>query len=181
MAHEREVFPVLVDASGVGQALTEIKAGDAPGTKSGLLGFAFRDSAGNVVLPMLNAEGKLPVTMEGAGVPKFGTSDGVVAGSLTPVMVAEVALTVNKTYSKVMAKLSCFREAIVSLVQIDDATETVIGHGIVGPGQYDTHIDLGAAEIVAGATGTQKFELRAYNLQKASDFMGHVSALEFAT
>lgn len=181
MAHLRETFPVLEDlASGEGRVLHEALQGTTAAGKSGLIGISFKDASGNLVLPQLTSEGKLPVDFAGAGVPKAASSDGEVAGSLTDTTVAEISLTANKTYGKLLAKGSCFKEAVYYLVQLDDVTETIIGHGLVGAGDYNTVIDLGAQEIVAGATGTQKLILKAKNIGKVSDFMGHVSCLELA-
>ena len=180
MAHVRESFPMLEDANQEGVAVRAIQAGDSTASKNGLLGFSFKDSSGNAVLPQLTPEGKIAVDMEGAGVSKSATSDGEVAGSLTLTDVCEVALNVSKTYGKVSANVSCFKEAMFYLVQLNDVTETIIGHALVGPGQYTAEINLGQTEFVSGASGTQKLILKAKNLNKASDFMGNVACLEFA-
>lgn len=180
MAHVRESFPVLEGASQEGLALRAVQVGDSTASKNGLLGFSFKDSSGNAVLPTLTTEGKVPVDLAGAGVPKQASASAEVAGSLTEVTVAEVSLTTSKTYGSVMANCSCFKEAIFYLYQLDDVTETLISAAIVGPGQYSFHIDLGKAEYVAGGSGTQKFILKAKNLQKESDFLGDVSCLELA-
>lgn len=181
MGHLRETFPVLENlATGEGEVLNTADAGATAAGKHGLIGFSFKDSSGNLILPMLTPEGKIAVDLEGAGVAKKASSLGEIAGSLTLTTIAEISLTASKTYGKILAKGSCFKEAIYYLIQVDDVTETIIGHGIVGAGDYNTLIDLGIAEIATGATGTQKLILKAKNLTKVSDFLGHVSCLEFA-
>lgn len=180
MAHVRESFPVLENGTQEGVALRSIQQGESVASKNGLLGFAFKDSSGNAIAPQLTPEGKIAVDMEGAGVSKSATSDGEVAGSLTLTTVCEVALTISKTYGKVSANISCFKEAIFYLIQLDDATETIIGHGIVGAGQYSFAINLGQKEFATGSTGTQKLILKAKNLAKESDFLGDLACLEFA-
>jgi hypothetical protein len=180
MAHEREAFPILENASQQGVVASSSQNGDASAGKIGLTSWVFKDSAGNLVHPTLTTEGKIQVTSEGAGVPKSASSDGEIPGSLTETLICEVALTPSKTHGKIHANLSCFKEAIAYLVQQDDATETIIGHIILGPGQYSFHLDLKTKEFVSGATGTQKLILRAKNLAKASDFLGDISCLEFA-
>lgn len=181
MSDLREVFPVLVDeTTDEGKALTAAEAGDAAAAKVGAVMFAYKDSDGNVVLPTLTPEGKVPVDLEGAGVSKAGSSNGPVAGSLTVVTVAEVSLTANKTHGKIKATGSCFREAIFDLIQLDNLTETIIGSFLIGPGQFSFTWEGGSKEIVSGGTGTQKLILKAKNLQKESDFRGDVSCLEFA-
>jgi hypothetical protein len=129
---------------------------------------------------MLTSEGKIQVTSEGAGVPRSGTSNGEVSGSLTLVDVADVALSLNKTHGRIKANGACFKEAIFYLVQVNDTNETILGSFIVGPGQYSFELSLGETEFVSGSAGTQKLVLRAKNLQKESDFLGSVSCLEFA-
>lgn len=181
MSHLRETFPVLENlSSGEGEVLHSAIAGQTAAGKTGLSAFAFKDSAGNFVHPQLTPEGKIAVDLEGAGVAKKASSAGEITGSLSLTTIAEISLTASKTYGRIKAQGSCFKEAIYYLVQVDDATETIIGHGIVGAGDYNCEIDMGIAEIVAGASGTQKLILKAKNLVKTSDFLGHVSCLEFA-
>lgn len=179
MAHNRESFPILEDVNQVGVALSKSENGDASSGKVGATVWAFKDSSGNLVHPQLNSEGALVVSSEGAGTPKSATSDGEVPGSLTLVTVCEVSLTANKQQGKIHANGACFKEAIFYLIQLDDATETIISSFIVGPGQYSFHADLKSTELVSGSTGTQKLILKAKNLVKASDFLGDISLLEF--
>lgn len=181
MSDLREVFPVLVDEiTDEGKALTAAVAGDAAAAKVGSVGFAFKTHDGKVVLPTLTSEGKISVDMDGAGVPVSQSSEGPIAGSLTTATVCEIALVANKTYAKIKATGSCFRETIFDIVFQNDATETIIGSLLVGPGKFTEMWDGGATEIQAGAAGTQKLILKAKNLQKASDFRGNISALELA-
>lgn len=181
MAHIRESFPVLEDATTkVAEALHKSQNGDASAGKVGLTSWVFKDSSGNLVHPTLTSEGKLPVTSEGSGIPKSATSDGEVTGALTLTTICEVSLTASKTHGKIHANGSCFKETIFYLIQLDDAAEEIISSFIVGPGQYSYHADLKSREILSGATGTQKLILKAKNLNKESDFLGDISCLEFA-
>lgn len=182
MSHLRETFPVLENlATGEGEVLNTANAGETAVGKHGLSAFTFKDSLGNYVHPQLTSEGKVPVDFEGAGISKKASSNGEVVGSLTLTTIAEISLTPGSTNGKISAKGSCFKEAIFYLIQVNDVTETIIGHGIVGAGDYNTLIDIGIGEVVAGATGTQKLILKAKNLTKTSDFLGHVSCLEFVS
>lgn len=179
MSDLREVFPVLVDqVTDEGKALTAAAAGDAAAGKTGLVGFGFKDSSGNLVLPQLTSGGNLPIQVDDGGLNKSASSNGVVAGSLTVVTVAELTLVADKVYKAIKATGSCFREAIYDLVQLDDVTETIIGSFIVGPGQFSFNWIGQSKEITAGSTGTQKLILKAKNLQKASDFRGDISCIE---
>ncbi len=181
MAHVRESFPVLEDAiTKEGVALHSSQNGDASAGKVGLTAWTFKDSTGNLVHPTLTTEGKIQVTSEGAGIPKGATSNGEVVGALTLTNICEVALTTSKTMGRITVSGSCFREAIFYLIQVNDTTETIIHAFIVGAGAYSHTASKGEYEIVSGSTGTQKLILKAKNLNKASDFLGSFSALEFA-
>lgn len=181
MSHLRETFPILENfATGEGEVAHLAKAGEAVANKNSISAFSFKTHDGNFVHPTLTPEGKIQVDLEGAGIAKTASSEGEIAGSLTLTTIAEISLTASKTYGRINAQLSCFKEAIAYLVQVDDVTETIIGHAMVGAGAYNGKIEIGIGEIVTGATGTQKLVLKAKNLVKTSDFLGHVSCLEFA-
>lgn len=182
MSHLRETFPILENfTTSEGEVAHLAKAGEAVANKNGLSAFAFKTHDGNFVHPTLTPEGKVPVDFEGAGISKKASSEGEITGALTLTTIAEIDLTADKTYGKIKAQGSCFKEAIFYLIQQNDATEKIIGHGVVGAGDYNCEIDMGSGEVVAGATGTQKLILKAKNLVKTSDFLGHVVCLEFAT
>lgn len=183
MSDIRASFPVLEDAvSGAGVALTKSQQGDAGASKVGATAFAFRDSAGNLILPQLTSEGKLPVDLAGAGVPFSNAAQAPVAGSLTYSVVAELDLTASKTYGRISYRGSCRRAAEFVLVQIDDTTETVLDSMVLDAGQYNDNVNLGETEFTTGATGTQKLELRAKNFANPlSDFRGSLACLEFAS
>lgn len=181
MAHVRESFPILEDAlTKEGVAPHSSQNGDASAGKVGITSWVFKDVNGNLVHPQLTSEGKIQVTSEGAGVPKVGTSNGEINGSLTLTTVAEATLNVSKTHGRIMANGACFKETIFYLIQQNGLVETILGSFIVGPGQYSFNLDLGETEFTTGAAGTQKLVLKAKNLNKESDFLGSVSCLEFA-
>ena len=67
MADVNEIFYILADSStGAGEAAISRIEGEAAAGIAGLIGFAFKDSSGNVVLPQLDSQGRLPVTEEAA-------------------------------------------------------------------------------------------------------------------
>lgn len=185
MAHELEYFATLADANDVGVPLSKSQAGDAAAGKVGSTAFVFKDANGNLVLPTLTPEGKLPVDYQGAGISKSAcaddTGDGFVAGSLTEQTICEISLTAGKTYGRITFSATCFKESVYRLVQIDNATETTIATIIVGAGQYTVEKNLGEKEIVTGSTGTQKLVLKGFNVKKVSDMGGEISCLEFAS
>lgn len=179
MAFEREVFPVLENSSGQGAALSQSQSGDAAAGKKGLTAFAFKDSGNNLVLPTLTADGKVPVSLNAAGVCKkaFGKN---AAGSLTEVLLATIALTANKVYSGIGMIASSTRTSVFRLVHNDDGTEVEIAVIVVGAGQFTADFSQDCLEVLAGATGTQELKVYGINLDKASQMSTTVSCLEKA-
>lgn len=64
MADIRESFATLENGSQVGVALKARVEGDAAAAQNGSIGFAFKDSSGNVILPALDASGNVPVLID---------------------------------------------------------------------------------------------------------------------
>lgn len=179
MAFEREVFPVLENGSAQGAALSQSQSGDAAAGKKGLTAFGFRDSSGNLVLPQLSVDGRLPVTQEAAGtcLKAFGKN---AAGSLTEVTIATIALTASEVYSGIAAMVSSTRTSIFRLVHNDDGAEVELGVMIVGAGQFTADFYQPCLEFTAGATGTQELKVLGINLDKASQMSATISCLQKA-
>lgn len=176
MADIRESFPTLENASGVGVPLSQSNEGDAAAGKVGSVGFAFKDSDGDLVLPQLDAEGKLPVTMDTSGTIK--RAYGTVAGSASEVDVATLALTASKTYIELGISVSCRRGTKFQIKQIDDAATTVLYTVIVDSGQYTMNLNLPVDEITAGGTGTQSLKVTGLNFNALSDMYATVTVKE---
>lgn len=183
MAELRETFPILADFStGEGLDLHSIQAGDAPSTRRGILAFGFRNSAGNVVLPQLDAENRLPVTMDSSGVNKRANGE-LAAGSATMVDItgATISLTISKRIGKITWKVSCFIESIFNLVHTNDAVITIVDQILVGPGQYTFESYDSVGELLSGATGTQTLKIQGQNaFNKLSSMKATLSLVEFA-
>lgn len=176
MADLRELFPILEDsATGAGLAPISRVEGDAAASQRGLIGFSFKDASGNVVLPQLNANGKIRVIFD-AGTPLKGR--GLVAGSATDVEVCSVTLTAGEVYDNIVVHGSCFRDAAYKIVWQDDATDTVLGDFLVGPGQFSFEWQPLKIEITAGASGTQKLKVMAKNINSLSDLRGDITCNE---
>jgi hypothetical protein len=171
MADVQEVFRILKDGSDNGTATDlAIDATTAAAALQGLVGFAFKDSTGKVILPQLTADGKLPVDTEAFG----GTcrnAKGEHAGStsLVDVTGAEITITGGVSANQIEATVSCLRTALFQIVYVDDAdvtpVETVISECLVGAGQYS--FKMGGrclVQDVSGGTGTQKIKLKAENV-----------------
>lgn len=189
MAHERESFPTLenIDTE-VGEVLSRLNEGDSPialdlvTKKNGLIGFSFKDVNGNVVLPTLNADGSIPVELD-AGTTLRARGSDVDGDDTVKMVLATIPLTANKTYTKLSAQGSCFRDTEFEIVLIDDVgvtdTETILDEFLTGPGQFTTKSGLTIDEFnTNGFTGTINLVVRAINLNKASKTMASISVNE---
>lgn len=176
MADLRESFPTLENVlTSEGVALGARAEGDAAAGIQGSIGFAFKDSSGNVVLPQLNSQGQIQVTSELAGNGK--RARGTVAGSGTQVTVATLALVAGKKYENLDFVVSCFRDAVFSIIWNDNGVESILADALVGPGQFSFHAKLEELEFTAG-TGTQQILVKALNLGALSDFRAALSIKE---
>jgi len=178
MADPRAPFPMIQDGNQVGQVLDQaIDATTAAAALLGLVGFAFKDSTGKVVLPQLDPEGKLPVTMDSAGtiLRARGTN---VNQNATPATVAGAVLTlaVSSTFVNIGMVISCRRAAIFELIQVNDATTTVLASAIIDAGQYTATVALPVDQVASGSTGTQSLAVRAATFEKAADVYASISA-----
>jgi hypothetical protein len=191
MADLRECFSVIQDdVSGAGECLISRIEGEAAAAKEGLIGFSFKDSSGNVVLPQLDSQGRLPVIVDAVAGTCIHENGELAAGSndvLADVTGASATLTVGKTYTKIGIMGSCLRASLFQLQYIDDdggaPTTTVLGEFLVGPGQYSFCCELHCRELdTTGGTGTQTLKLQAKNFagspSNVSSLRGAISALE---
>ena len=192
MADPREIFYILADSSsGEGEAAISRIEGEASAAIAGLIGFSFKDSSGNVVLPQLDSEGRLPVTEVAAAGACFNAHGELAAGSATYAKVtgAEITLTAAKVYHTISATGCCLRTSIFEIVHIDDEgvtdTETVLEEFIVGAGQFSFQTKLDCLELdTTGGTGVIVLTLRAKNFNGSpnalSSLRGTLAALERA-
>lgn len=183
MAIEREVFTPIEDANGHGQSYRGKAEGDAPSTDLGALGFSFKDSSGNVILPQLNADGTMPVSFS-TGTCISGTAQVAdTTASMTDVVTLTLALT--KNYSNLELSVSSTKTTVWEVVSIDDVggspTETKIMDSavITGPGQFCAKINLDCGDFTTvGGTGTQNLVLRANQLQGGASNVGGYLAIK---
>jgi hypothetical protein len=180
MAELRESFPSTENVStGAGVPLGARIEGEASSAIQGAIGFAFKDSSGNVILPQLNSSGQIPVTMDSATTtPKHNR--GTNAGSASYVTVATITLTASKVIEDICVLTSCFRDSVFQLIQSDNAVETVLADFRCGPGQFTHHANLCTVELTAGATGAQLLLVKAKNVNALSELTATVSCRELA-
>lgn len=175
------VLPSL-DAAGNTKVLVDHQdsEGDAAAGKEGLVAFAFKDSSGNLVLPQLNGAGGVPVAVAEGYTRKKSTAGELAAGSATLANVtgASITLTASKVYYGISAVVSSRRDSLFQLVQVNDATSTVLAEAIVGAGQYTFEMLWPDMEITAGATGTQTLKIMAKNFEALSSLRATLTVRE---
>lgn len=183
MSDLRPLFATLEDTgTNAGAVLAKVQVGDSGAAKNGSIALAFKDSAGNLVLPQLTPDGAILVSEDGGTTIR---SAATVAGSATFVTVDELTLTLGEIYTKFSSIVSCARDALFQMVYVDDASgtpvETVMHSCLVGPGQFSfkMSLDLDRLDTSAG-TGVQKLRIKAKNLNATSDLHASLSANEVA-
>jgi hypothetical protein len=192
MADVNEVFNILADSStGAGEAAISRIEGEAAASIAGLIGFSFKDSSGNVVLPSLDASGRLPVVTDAVAGTCYNEHGELAAGSTTIAKVtgAEITLAAAETYTNISATGCCLRTSLFEVTHIDDEgvgdTETILEEFIVGPGQFSFQTSLHCLDLdTTGGTGTIVLTLRAKNFTSTptaqSSLRGTVTALQIA-
>ena len=179
MSEKEEVFNILADsATGEGEAAISRIEGEVAAAIAGLIGFAFKDSDGNVVLPQLTTDGKIPVSSDAAGIHTEAQ------GTVTPVvavrtLVATATLTALKQYSLKFLSVSSTQTVLWEVEQTDDATDAVRHKLITGSGDFTEQVNAGCLEFTGGASGTQ--EVKVYGTQikgSASDMHATICLLQ---
>lgn len=165
MAEIREVFPTLNDA-GAGAVLDKKSEGNAS-TGNGSIGFSFKDSSGNVVLPQLNADGTIAVKDGAVGTCKNGSGTATATGGADDVVT--LVLTLEKTYREIELSAGATQACLWTLVHIDDVgvvpTETELWRSLTGPGHFSVNVNFDCVEFnTIGGTGVQNLVLRGTQL-----------------
>jgi hypothetical protein len=151
--------------------------GDAAAGKEGLVAFGFKDSSGNLVLPQLDASGNVKISFVDRACLKSPAGElAAGSGSLAAVTGAEITLATSTSYDNIGFVFSSRRDALFQLIQQDDATDTVIFEGIVGPGQYTLTGEMHCLKITTGASGAQKLKVKAKNFESLSSLRATITA-----
>jgi len=182
MADLKQLFHILKDdAGGGGEAPISRIEGEASAAKEGLIGFSFKDSSGNVVLPQLNAAGEIPVSNEANDLACL-TEQGKATGSLSDVDIALITLSASTVYRRISYIVTCLRASEFRIESVDDKGSgditTILAQILVGPGDYTDSSELFHLEFTSGSTGVQSLDLVAKNLFDASDLRGTLAVGE---
>jgi hypothetical protein len=157
--------------------------GDASASKNALPALvAKRQDTGVLRYIPLTANDAIPVTFDVTGQAKL-SDEGGVSGTTSFQTLASIPLVNDAVYSNIGFGASCFRDAVIELVQIDDVggtpVETVHATVRVGPGHLNEIAQIATLEFTAGSTGTCELRVRGKQLQNAaSDIDGFVSGFE---
>lgn len=180
MANLRESFPSLEDASTqAGVALHARQEGQTPASMNGSIGFAFKNSAGNLTLPQLNSAGQLPVTSEKAGNNLYAR--GTHAGSGSEQLLATITLANSKVYEDIFMLVSSFRDTEFRLTWNNNGSESELGAMLTGPGSLTASAKLEGVEFTSGATGTQELKLYGQNQNATSTMKGTIAVKEIVS
>lgn len=174
MADLRSVFVNLEDSSTKeGLPLHKALEGEAIASKNAQGALVAKDSSGNFKYIEIDDAGnvKSSVVEDSAPLSAHGTH----AGSGSFVTVATITLAVGKVYRGLDWLVSCFRDAIFQIDQVDDTTTTTVLESIrVGNAMPSNSGALANFKITAGASGTQSLILKAKNLNATSDVDGFI-------
>ena len=158
MADIRTCFPTVADSvTGAGECLASRTEGEAAASQIGAIGFAFKSSTGNVILPQLTALGAIVVDTEGVN---FVCLDGYGENAAPVVDTAADLVTISLTdatvYQNIWAMVSNSRWTIYRVYWVDDVggtdTESDIGYIQVGPGQFTVCCEMPCKEFTSGTT-----------------------------
>ena len=179
MADLEEVFKILKDdGTGAGEAPVSRVEGEAGAAKEGLIGFSFKDSSGNVILPALTAAGKIPVDTSAVAGTVIRDHQTAAGTATVATDVVTLTLVTNEVYNMADYMGSTSRICKWEVVQNDNATETVLDVFITGPGQFTFAEEPKNLTVTAGATGTQELILRGTPLFASTDLHGRMSIID---
>lgn len=185
MADLRESFPTLEDsATGAGLPLHKVLEADASAAKNASASLAaVRDSDDTLRYLRLSDSGALLISDATPGTCKRAGTDGTpVAGSASKTQVAEISLTVAKSYEDLSWSVCNFRDTIYTIELIDDpagvATIVQTLDIMVGPGDFtDSGRDKCWSFDTTGMT-SPVLRLSGTNQNGLSDFRGSISIFE---
>jgi len=179
MADSRPNFAVLQDyVSGAGLPLHKVLENDASANKNALAALVGIDPLGNLRYLKTNSTGELIISLESEEFALLSDS-GTHAGSASPVDIVTIPLQNSMTYKSLEVVCSCFRDAVFSVVLVDDQAETDLIPGIrSGAGEYQDPVSLQTLMFTTGATGTQELIVRGFNLNVTSTMDAVISVKE---
>lgn len=181
MTDVRTSFPTLeISGTEVGAPLHRVLEGDAYAAKNASAALVAKDVTGLLLKYLkVDANGALLVTSDAVATCKKARGElAAGSGSLVLVTGATIPLTVDKEYREIGFIVSCQRDALFQIVQVDDATETILGEIVVGSGAYTVSDQLHCLSFTAGSTGTQALKIVAKNFNALSSLRASITVEE---
>jgi hypothetical protein len=182
----REAFPTTETALGVGVPLTTSNEGDAASAKTGATMYSYKDKDGNLALPQLDNQRRLPVSIEPQGT-RLRQPGQTVAGALlggptyTFVNVLSQPLVAASGYVDIRGNVNCRRSALFQLLYRDTVNTVILDEAIVDSGQYKAPIGFLDDQFTVPASGVSpEFVIRAGNYDKASDLHASLICTQLA-
>lgn len=174
MAEEKEIFNILKDANGNGEAPDLREEGQAEGDAKSHAILPVKDESGNLQYIPMN-DGAIVVTSEGQGNLEQQYDSGTVTSAGSEQLASELNLTPNRVYKKLEITVSSFKDCTWRLEKYVDGGTTPDGAVCpgrlrTGAGQYSVSLSLDNIEFTAGATSPS---LRLFVTQRSgtgSDF-----------
>ena len=153
--------------------------GEAIPTADILAAMVAKTSGGLIKFIQVDANGVVQVNSN-PGTPKSASAEvDSVVGSFESVVT--LTLVASKTYDDVSCQGFCSFLTSWRLVQIDNLTETILGRGMSGPGNYVFNFTDMNLRATSGATGTQSIVLRGkqeHGSAQVAGLYGNVTAIE---
>lgn len=180
MADPRTSFTVLEDSSSqAGLPLHKVLEGDAYAAKNALPALVAKSGTNLTYLKVNPTTGALLVDT-GAATECLKAKGELAAGSSSLALVtgATIPLAVSTTFESVAFIVSCRRDALFQIIQVDDVTETILGEIVVGSGQYTISDQLHCLSFTSGATGTQSLKVMAKNFEALSSLRASITVEE---
>lgn len=181
MADPRVSFPVLEDsATQAGLPIHKVLQGDAQSGKNAVPVLGFKDAAGNLRYPKVDALDRVLVSANAGDTACLWARGELAAGNAAFTLVTGATLTLiaDLTYEDVGVVVSCTRDAHFQIVQVDDATETILADVILEGGESTTSFVFHCLSFTAGSTGTQTLKVMGKNFNALSALRATLVATE---
>lgn len=180
MSNPIEVFNVIADnTTKEGEPLISRTEGELAAAIAGLIGFAFKDHLGQVVLPTLTTDGKLPVSSDSGGTHIEDSQAVLPAPAKSRTATAVLTLVPDKLYKLNLISGACTQPVFWEVEQDDDGAQAIKHRFITGTGAPTHAVNAGCLEVTAGSTGVQTLTLYGTQISGPnSDLNGTICALQ---
>lgn len=168
--------------TGAGEAPTSSAIGDASAGRTYVPSMIAEKPDNTLTLLKATSSGELIVNQDSAAIANLSAT-GKLVGTNVEAVVAEITLTNDLVYKELDLAISCFRDALFRVEQIDDegvgdVITELVSELRVGNADHTKYISLKGLEFTAGSTGVVKLRVVGYNLGATSDMTATLSIKE---